>query len=191
MNLWEAFRFGLVEQRRFNSFSRYDEARISPLMHAAGHGRLRRLKYLTGHRRFIASQLEDRDVHGRTALMHAVSQGHFDCTLYLLDMNVRLEARDKNGFTAVMWATFKNQHSCVGLLIDRHANLNNLDGKGRTACMYAASRNYPNVLWLLIHNGARLDIHDRYKSSAFSVAVGDCRGIVAQNICDEAVDHAN
>lgn len=68
--------------------------------------------------------LNERDLNGRTALMHAAANGHVGCVRRLLDAKADLGAVDDEGLSAMALAASAGHAECVRLMAVAGANIN-------------------------------------------------------------------
>lgn len=91
------------------------------------------------------------DHEGRTALMHAVTNGCLAAVfLILLAKGLQIDARDQHGFTALMLAAEKGHFEIVIALLLAGADANAADLNGTTAMMLAIQHGHTDVVSALV-----------------------------------------
>ena len=80
-------------------------------------------------------------VRYKTALMHAVSEGHLDIARFLLAKGAEVNAQTDEG-TALMMAVWRGNPQAVKLLLDNGADLNAKHRTGNTALIMSADRSF-------------------------------------------------
>jgi hypothetical protein len=99
-------------------------------MYAAHRGHLPLVEYLLpyhagefGSRYGAADYANQRDAHGRTALMYAAAAGQEHVVIYLLNAGADASLRDRRGYTARQLAMDADQEECVAAIDERLAEL--------------------------------------------------------------------
>ena len=69
------------------------------------------------------TDVNSQDIHGRTFLMWASSNGHKDIVQLLIEKGAQLDIQDNDGWTALMFTSSKGHKDIVQLLIDNGAIL--------------------------------------------------------------------
>lgn len=94
--------------------------KLTPLMFASQKGHLEVVKLLIDHN----AQVEMKDKKQRTALTHAVINGHAHVTSYLLRLGANPNSTDSSGNALVHYAAAYGWYFCMKLLIEAGASLN-------------------------------------------------------------------
>ncbi|XP_054722688.1 LOW QUALITY PROTEIN: uncharacterized protein LOC129232581 [Uloborus diversus] len=94
--------------------------KLTPLMLASQKGHLDIVNLLIEH----SAQVEMKDKKQRTALTHAVINGHAHVTSYLLRLGANPNSTDSSGNTLVHYAAAYGWYFCMKLLIEAGASLN-------------------------------------------------------------------
>jgi ankyrin repeat protein len=95
----------------------------------------------------------------QTALVAAVSQGHEDCALQLLERNASVSTRDPAGWTPLLFAVFFNASpTLIGALLKHGADINAQNDRGVTALHLAAGAGNELLVALLLGQGANRDL---------------------------------
>lgn len=112
-------------------------AEVHPLHYAAAQGDLETVKQLLSSG---ATDIDSRDVNGRTALMYAVSlRDGIELVNYLLALGANLHAMDNEGQTALHWAASHGRHRALQIIVDRGAAIDQLDSQGRSVLHLCSS----------------------------------------------------
>ena len=82
--------------------------------------------------------LDEKDKHGRTALIWAAHNGHLQIAEALVDAGADLDLQDSYGFTALYCAAYSNKPAVVRLLVGRGADQTIKGSRGETAREHAA-----------------------------------------------------
>nr|XP_042896391.1 poly [ADP-ribose] polymerase tankyrase isoform X4 [Parasteatoda tepidariorum] len=94
--------------------------KLTPLMLASQKGHLDIVSLLIEH----SAQVEMKDKKQRTALTHAIINGHAHVTSYLLRLGANPNSTDSSGNTLVHYAAAYGWYFCMKLLIEAGASLN-------------------------------------------------------------------
>lgn len=108
-----------------------------------------------------------KDMHGYTALMLAVINGHTKCVKLLKDFE--FWARDKiGGRTALMLAVISSKPKCAKVLVVRECSQSNYHDESRTALMYAVQ--YEEIECVKILMKYELNCKDKHGDTALQYA---------------------
>jgi ankyrin repeat protein len=115
------------------------------------------------------TEVDVRDRHGATPLMHAAAIGSIEAMSLLLDRGADVNARNAFDATALMWALGDPPKS--RLLIDRGADVNARSKQGRTPLLIGAKRDGgSDLLRLLLSKGADPNVRDERGNTALMLA---------------------
>jgi ankyrin repeat protein len=96
------------------------------------------------------ADINQRDYEGRTALMFAVVNGHYETMQVLLERGAEVNARSNQGGTALMAAVLADDLKMVQALLDKGADLHaRLLETNESAAALAASHGYADIARLL------------------------------------------
>ena len=111
-----------------------------------------------------------KDDYGRSSLMEASSNGHFDIVKLLLDRGATIDDKDNAGFNSLMLASQRGQFDIVELVLDRGANINFTSNIRMTALMRASYVRHLATVKLLLDRGANIEAKDRYGDTSLHYA---------------------
>src|SRR5215475_5916501 len=115
------------------------------------------------------AEIEVRDGHGATPLMHAAAFGNSQTLKLLLDGGADVNAHNDFGATALLWAA-RNPDK-ARLLIERGADVNAQSKQGRTPLMIASLRRGGSaVVGLMLAKGADVNLKDSRNFTALALA---------------------
>ena len=101
-----------------------------------------------------------KDIHGRTPLFYAVILGNEDVISYLCRCKTNLNTTDKFGKTALIYAVMKRNIDVINALfklaVFSNLRLDVIDQSGKSALDYAISNNDMDIVKLLLEKGAIL-----------------------------------
>src|SRR5262252_6969703 len=120
------------------------------------------------------AEIEVRDGHGATPLLHAAAFGNFQTLKLLLDGGADVNAHNDFGATALLWAA--RDPDKAQLLIERGANVNVQSKQGRTPLMIASLRRGGSaIVGLMLAKGADVKVRSGRGGTALGLAasVGD------------------
>jgi ankyrin repeat protein len=120
---------------------------------------------------------------GSTALMEASGWGVIPSSptraKLLLDKGAKVDVQNKKGETALMQAAYRGYYDIAKLLVDHGAGVDLKNSDGRTALMIASSaiidlngtnHDFDRIVSLLLDKGANVNVLDKKKSNALSLA---------------------
>src|SRR5215472_14238454 len=115
------------------------------------------------------AEIEVRDGHGATPLMHAAAFGNFETLKALIDAGADVNARNQMDATALLWAAGDPEKS--RLLIERGADVKAQSRQGRTPLMMSAMRpGNSAIVEMILSKGADIQARDRFGATALSLA---------------------
>jgi hypothetical protein len=160
--LWKAARDGDVAriQQLLDAKAPVDEQlgteKATPLMYAAGFGRLDAVKMLIK----AGARLDLRDSWGQAALWSAVRLDRFDCVTELLAAGADSNVRTNYGQTPLIVAAELESTRCLVALLEKHPDLNAVDNVGFSALMRAAWVGRFENVKALLKAGADIDLEN-------------------------------
>lgn len=103
--------------------------------------------------------INEKNVHGKTALMYATSNGDEKMVEFLLKHGAKVNEKDKiSGRTELMRAS---QKPIIKLLLEHGAKIDEKDPEGRTALMHALLEGRKEAVELLLEHGANINEKDK------------------------------
>jgi ankyrin repeat protein len=135
---------------------------------AAKNGELETVTRLLDERPDI--NINFKDDYGRSSLMEASSNGHFDIVKLLLDRGATIDDKDNAGFNSLMLASQRGHLAIVELLLDHGANINFTCNIRMTALMRASYVRHLATVKLLLDRGANIEAKDRYGDTSLHYA---------------------
>ena len=128
----------------------------TPLMTAARTGSPALVKLLLAH----GSKVESQEVtHGQTALMWALSEGHFEAAQVLVERGADVRKGSNSGFTPLMFAARTGDAKASRLLLSRGADVNAVAEDGSTALLVAVARGHVDLAKMFLDEGADPNIN--------------------------------
>jgi ankyrin repeat protein len=103
-----------------------------------------------------SSDLEHRDILGRTAAIKAAVFGNADELGVLIGRGADMEATDCLGRTALAYAAMNGHCSCLQMLMSVGCDLEKMDVHGKTALAHATAAGHMNCVSSLVWSGASL-----------------------------------
>ncbi|KAK6353879.1 hypothetical protein TWF730_008302 [Orbilia blumenaviensis] len=103
------------------------------------------------------TDIEVRDVRGRTSLLLAAQGGHVRVIQYLIDNSADIEAEDGGGRTPLLSAAEEGNEAAVCCLVAHGADVKAEDDEGSTPLFWAIYRGQEIVVRLLLNEGANPD----------------------------------
>jgi ankyrin repeat protein len=126
---------------------------ISPLMRAAGFGRVECMRLLLEKKADVATTCNN----GGTALISASYEGHSECLRLLIESNADVDCKNEDGDTGLIVAAGNGHAECVSVLIEANADVNQPGLGGWTWFLWACEKGNLECLRLLIMNNADVD----------------------------------
>ncbi|MEY3107294.1 MAG: ankyrin repeat protein 7 isoform, partial [Pseudomonadota bacterium] len=104
---------------------------------------------------------------GMSPLMEAVSKGHIDVVLFLLDnregLKINLAARNCRGQTVLHISVNKQHRHITSILLSQGVLVDALDAKGNSALLCAVGGGFEQDSWLLIERHANVNLSTKGK----------------------------
>ena len=117
------------------------------------------------------TDIDARDLRGRTPLMNAVARGHVAVARGLLRHGADIEARDRKGATALIHAAHAGRRpEIVRALLDAGAEANAVTLDGESALMYAAAAGRVGAVSQLLDAGVDATLADARGRTARALA---------------------
>ena len=117
------------------------------------------------------TDIDTRDLRGRTPLIKAVGRGHVAVVRNLLHNGADIDARDRQGATALVHAARAGHGPrLIRALLDADADVNATTLDGESALMYAAAAGRVGAVLLLLDAGADVRLVDAQGRSARALA---------------------
>jgi ankyrin repeat protein len=134
----------------------------TPLMYAAGCGRVEALKLLlkAGARPDLKNNL------GFTALWCASKNNHADCVKELLAAGADPDIPGDNGRTPLIAVARHSSPGCLIALLEKHPKLDVIDNQGFSALMLAAGFGHIENVQALVKAGADIDLENTDNETA-------------------------
>lgn len=145
----------------------YSGHRTTPLITAARMGYVDVVWMLAE----CGADLNVRDTHGRTALMHAVIKQRHEVINALVELGADLDLRD-GSMTALMYAIHRGDFRLAKVLIEGGANLNIADNFGETALNYYAAKNDVQMIEELVRRGGRGPLNGYHSPLTVAIRYG-------------------
>mmetsp|Transcript_15935 Transcript_15935/g.21069 ORF Transcript_15935/g.21069 Transcript_15935/m.21069 type:complete len:318 (-) Transcript_15935:42-995(-) len=113
-------------------------------------------------RKFIEliSDLEAKDIRGRTLLQNAVIGGNKELVELLLEQGASPDNSDRNGYTCIHWASITGNSNVLSKVGTQTQNLNARDKDGATPLHQAAKRGNIEAVRTLLELGADTEVRD-------------------------------
>lgn len=137
---------------------------------------------------FFKANVDAKDEHGWTALMHAaICDGKGgEMVKMLLSIKAEIEAKNKYGETALLVALRRGGTDSVKSLLEGGANVNAQDGKGKTPLMNALPCE-ENVC-LVLSGNPDLEMRDNDGKTALRLAIDSGQRTVAMMLIEKGAD---
>jgi uncharacterized protein len=130
-----------------------DDARVTPLMKAAGRGKRDIVKYLLAK----GAKVNAADAQGQTALMQAVTFGFDDIVELLVAAGADVKVRDTRGNSVFSLASAQAHLEIADILLKHGADVNEVDSYGITPLLAASSLGNEEVITYLVGKGAKVN----------------------------------
>ncbi|CAE7205324.1 unnamed protein product [Symbiodinium sp. CCMP2592] len=159
---------------------------VSMLMAAAGNGSYT-LQEAIKHRKELgqenvlkavqaASDIDEQDEEGRTALMWAAGKADVEIVKAILLAGADVNLQSKAGWTALMVAAKYGQPGIVEAILKHKPDLDLQEKTGWTALMSAARYGKPETVEAMLKHKPDLDLQNKIGSTALAVAVQNPHG---------------
>lgn len=119
------------------------------------------------------SDIDQRGMFGRTALMAAASGGHTDTVQTLLAHGVDVNARTNDGRTALMMAAGGNHCAVMRMMLDKGADVEAKNNSGWTPLMEAAYQRSVEAVQVLLEREVDVNARDNDGWTALMFAVAE------------------
>ena len=128
----------------------------TPLMYAAGEGRVDVVKYLIDHGADVNKEAWNK----RTALHYASKRGDLKVVEALLSKGAEIDVEDRYHRIPLMLAAEKGNNDVSLYLVDHGADVDKKDSCKRTTLHYASRGGDSRVVEALLSKGAEIDVED-------------------------------
>lgn len=176
--------------KRDKQLDALDDKQRSVLWHSADQGLTRTTELLVASSEIDVSR---KDTNGHSALVQAVTHGHFEIARLLIDHGADLTARTNEGNTLIMLAVISKHPDIVEYLLTRNIervgqgiDINAQDNVGETALMLAAASAQDRVIEMLLHAGADPQLRNKEDLNAFQIATNAGHEDTARFIHDKS-----
>lgn len=128
-----------------------------------------------------AADVDDRTLHGETALHWACASGTsgVETIRILISRGAHVNARARDGSTPLHCASLVNNTRNASVLLEHGADVNARDASGDTALHYACAHSHFHFAKLLVESGADVNARDADGATASHLAA-DCDGYLAE-----------
>jgi len=130
--------------------------KATPLMYAAGSGRLAVLKMLL----MAGARPNLQDNRGATALWYAVKSNHVECVTELIAAGADPNIPSNDSSTPLILAARHETPPCLAALLVKRPDINVINNRGFSALMVAAGANRLENVKVLINAGADIDLEN-------------------------------
>lgn len=148
--------------------ARDDDTMMTPLIHAAHHGKLAIVKQLVRGKAYINTTA----LGGMTALHVAAEKGHSAVVSFLLKGKAFIDQRTNKKQTALYLASLHGQTDVMKILVVARASVDIATEQGFTPLMEAAEKGNDEGVRLLLGAGARTDlasVKSRYTALMYAI----------------------
>jgi len=136
----------------------------------------------------VSQLLDNRNVHGRSAVQFAAVRGHLEVIALLVTGGADIDLGCEFGQTPLHLASFLGHHEVVGMLIDLGASVDVTDTAAETALHIAACQGHGSVSERLISAGTPVDAQNRDGRTALHLAVLSGNANVAEKLVRASAD---
>ena len=187
----------------FRARSRLTELKIEcqtnhvfDLFSAARHGDVKLIQHFLE----AGAKVNDRNLHGDSALMAACSGGHLDAIEFLLASGADISAHADNGYNCLHFAVCAGQLQVIQVLLPKmktaHMSINSrVSTMKSTALHLAAKHGQADIAYFLIENDASPEAGDANSNTAFLCALaakqGDTASFLVESGCNISARNAD
>ncbi|MGH0165406.1 UNVERIFIED_CONTAM: hypothetical protein FKN15_048721 [Acipenser sinensis] len=132
----------------------------------------------------LLSSVNVSDRGGRTALHHAVLNGHVEMVNLLLEKGANINAFDKKDRRALHWAAYMGHLEVVSLLINHGAEISCKDKRGYTPLHAAASNGQLGVVKHLLNLSVEIDEANAFGNTALHIGCFNGQDAVVSELID-------
>ncbi|RXM27791.1 Serine/threonine-protein phosphatase 6 regulatory ankyrin repeat subunit B [Acipenser ruthenus] len=132
----------------------------------------------------LLSSVNVSDRGGRTALHHAVLNGHVEMVNLLLEKGANINAFDKKDRSALHWAAYMGHLEVVSLLINHGAEISCKDKRGYTPLHAAASNGQLGVVKHLLNLSVEIDEANAFGNTALHIGCFNGQDAVVSELID-------
>ncbi len=129
-----------------------------------------------------------RDEHNATPLIHASSGGHLEIVKLLLAKGADINAADNARTSALAKAASIGHLEIVEILLNAGAKVDLKDSNGWTALAHSSYHGYTNVIQTLIDHGADVHVRTKTGDTPLALAVSQGHHIAAKALLDSGAD---
>lgn len=134
------------------------------------------------------TQIEARDMDGRTALHHAVEKGDNDVLELILNAEPSLNIRDKSGETPLGLAARKDSEEIVLKLLEADANPNVQDESWRTPLFSAICSDFDEAALMMLERDVDTESHPRFSNTPLQEAMSRYSSEVVDKLLTKGAD---
>jgi Ankyrin repeats (3 copies)/Ankyrin repeats (many copies) len=185
----------VIEQGLEPFFTKLLQPMLSPVVAAASNGNTLEVRRLLEQEN--GNDVNEKDSHGRTPLIHAILNGHLETFQFLLEKGADFSNTNANdyhynycGWTPLIHASAAGHYEMVRLLLEKNQRdeepdsstrstsfINDKTNLGSTALSMASYNGHFRVACLLLHHGADVWIANANGKTPADLAKGECKRI--------------